>query len=336
MSRIGFKWPLALLLAMLAVASGVASQSPPPPTSTAITKGVAFLRAEVPKWRQEHSCYSCHNNGDATRALLEAGARGYDVGDSLDDTLNFLKKPTAWDQNKAPSGFDDKRLARVQFASALAVAERHGKAASTDLAESAKRLVADQAADGSWTLDQSHSLGSPATYGTILATWAARTSLIASGMQPDAFTVVQADRWIRGLTVENVFDASSVLLALDLSGDVMADGLRRTALSIVRSGQSPSGGWGPYVTAPPEVFDSALAVLALSALNAEPRMARSTYRPEDLREAIAKGKAFIESQQRPDGSWPETTRPAGHESYAQRISTTAWALLALLSRSATD
>ena len=35
--------------------------------------------------------------------------------------------------------------------------------------------------------------------------------------------------------------------------------------------------------------------------------------------------------QEADGSWPETTRPPGADSYAQRISTTGWALLALLS-----
>ncbi|MEX0713581.1 MAG: hypothetical protein WD278_14585 [Pirellulales bacterium] len=35
-------------------------------------------------------------------------------------------------------------------------------------------------------------------------------------------------------------------------------------------------------------------------------------------------------QQLEDGSWPETTRPAGGQSYAQRISTTAWATIALL------
>ena len=68
----------------------------------------------------------------------------------------------------------------------------------------------------------------------------------------------------------------------------------------------------------------------LSLLDTEPRLARSTYRPEELKEAIAKGKAYLASQQRPDGSWPETTRPADQESYAQRISTTAWAMLALL------
>ncbi|MBY0493805.1 MAG: hypothetical protein K2Y23_06285 [Cyanobacteria bacterium] len=300
------------------------------PNAVAIAKGVDYLKVEVPKWKAEHPCYSCHNNGDATRALLIAASKGYDIGTSLDDTLTFLKQPAKWDQNKAPSGFDDKTLAKIQFASALAVAERHGKAASTDLEAAAKLLVAEQKPDGSWELDNSQSLGSPATYGTLIATWSARTSLIASGMQPDNFTIVQADRWIRSGTPENVLDASGTILALELSGDVMAENLRRTSLSILRTGQAPTGGWGPYVTAAPQVFDTALAVLALSSLVAEPRLARSAYRPEELKEAIANGKKFIVSQQRPDGSWPETTRPANQESYAQRISTTGWAMLALL------
>ncbi|MEO7133281.1 MAG: prenyltransferase/squalene oxidase repeat-containing protein [Vicinamibacterales bacterium] len=301
------------------------------PNAATIARGVGYLVKEVPKWKAEHPCYSCHNNGDATRALLVAGAKGYDIGTSLDETLAFLKQPATWDQNKAPSGVDDKALARVQFASALAVAERHGKAASTDLQAAAKLLVADQKADGSWTLDDSQSIGSPATYGPIIATWSARTTLIASGIQPDFFSVVQADRWIRGLAPESVLDAAATVLALDLASDVMAENLRRNCLSILRQGQSPdTGGWGPYVTATPQVFDTAIAVLALSSLEAEPRLARSAYRPEQLKEAIASGKKYLTSQQKPDGSWPETTRPANQESYAQRISTSGWALLALL------
>jgi hypothetical protein len=313
---------------------GVASQAPqsagPDPHAAAIAKGVDYLKVEVPKWKAEHPCYSCHNNGDAARALLVAGAKGYDIGTALDDTLAFLKQPAKWDQNKAPSGFDDKALARVQFASALAVAERHGKAASTDLEAAAKLLVADQKPDGSWELDNSQSLGAPATYGTLVATWSARSTLIASGIQPDNFTIVQADRWIRGVTPENVLDASATILALELASDVMAENLRRTCLSILRTGQSPAGGWGPYVTASPQVFDTALAVLALSSLEVEPRLARSAYRAEELKEAVANGRKYLVSQQRPDGSWPETTRPANQESYAQRISTTGWAMLALL------
>lgn len=292
-------------------------QASPGPSSPVITKGVAYLRSELPKAR----------NGDAARALLEASARGYDTGALLDDTLLFLKQPSQWD--KAP-GTGDKVLVHVQFASALAVAELRGKAASTDLMEAAKVLMADQNADGSWTLDTPGHVASAATYGTILATWMARSALISAGKQPDEFPVVQADRWIRGLTAESVFDASAILLALELSGDVMAENLRRTALGIVRAGQSASGGWGPTTEPLPQVFDTAVAVLALSALNVEPRIARSTYRPEELTEAIARGKAYIESQQRPDGSWAETTGPTGQTSYMERLSTTGWAMLALL------
>jgi len=321
---------LVVAIANAQITKGPTAIDKADPYVVAIAKGLDYLKVEVPKWKAEHPCYSCHNNGDATRALLVAASKGYDIGTSLDDTLAFLKQPSKWDQNKAPAGFDDKALARVQFASALAVAERHGKAASTDLEAAAKLLVNDQKPDGSWQLDQSQSLGSPATYGTIIATWSARSTLISSGLQPDNFTVVQADKWIRGLTPENVLDASGTILALELSSDVMAENLRRTCLSILRNGQSPAGGWGPYVTASPQVFDTALAVLALSSLEVEPRLARSAYRVEELKEAIANGKKYIVSQRRPDGSWPETTRPANQESYAQRISTTGWAMLALL------
>ena len=77
---------------------------------------------------------------------------------------------------------------------------------------------------------------------------------------------------------------------------------------------------GPYVTSPPEVFDTALALLGLAAHC--DRRAR--------REMIRRGREFLVGAQQPDGSWPETTRPPGADSYAQRISTTGWALLALL------
>lgn len=299
------------------------------PNAAAIARGVAYLIKEVPKWKAESPCYYC----DATRALLVAGAKGHDIGMSLDVTLAFLKQPAQWDQLKTSSD-NDRELARLQLASALAVAERVGKAASTDLEAAAKLLVADQKADGSWQPNPSHGIGSPTTYGEILATWSARTTLIASGIQPDFFSVVQADRWIRGLTPESVLDAAATVLALELSSDVMAENLRRTCLSILRQGQSAeTGGWGPSVTGAPQVFDTAIAVLALSALDVEPRLARSAYRPEQLKEAIANGKKFLVAQQKPDGSWPETTRPANQESYPQRIATTGWAMLALVAGS---
>jgi hypothetical protein len=296
----------------------------------AIKRAVTFLSKEVPKWHADHSCYSCHNNGDATRALIVAGLRGYDVGSAVDDTVDFLRVPSRWDQNKAPGGFDDRTLARIQFGSALAAATRAGRAPDSTLVDAAKIIAGDQQGDGSWTLDASKSLASPATYGTLLATASARATLIASGREPDDFTIVQTDRFFRSVQVDNVVDAAAVLLGLDVSEDVMAENLRAQCLGILREGQAPSGGWGPFVTAPPQVFDTAVVVLALQLMETDPRMARKVYRPEELRDALARGRAYLVSQQRADGSWPETTRPADQESYAQRISTTGWALLALL------
>jgi hypothetical protein len=305
---------------MAAITAAVLAQSDP--SGAAITRGIKYLSVEVPKWKAEHPCYSCHNNGDAARALLVASSKGYDIGTSLDDTLTFLRQPARWNQSEAAEGFDDKQLARVQFASALAVAHRFGRAPHGDLEQAARLLIADQRPDGSWTLDQSQSIASPATYGTIIATWSARTTVGASDLSAALPAIERADTWIRGLKPLNVIDCAATILALDRGTDHVANQLRNDCLAVLRKGQSRDGGWGPYVTSAPQVFDTAMAVLALSALDGD-----------DLKQPIAKGKAYLVSQQQSDGSWPETTRPADQESYAQRISTTGWAMLALLSGS---
>ena len=99
----------------------IAAQSPSvaPSSAAAESRAVAFLTREVPRWKAENDCYSCHNNGDAARALI-ASARGAAVGTAIDDTLAWLREPARWDRNKTTGGIDDKPLARMQFASALA------------------------------------------------------------------------------------------------------------------------------------------------------------------------------------------------------------------------
>ena len=106
-------------------------------------------------------------------------------------------------------------------------------------------------------------------------------------------------------------------------------------------GQAPDGGWGLYATSPSEPFDTAVAVLALSAVldrTRRPELQLGRVRvgasfssgARDSRAPSRRGRRFLVETQLSDGSWPETTRPTGQESYAQRISTTGWATLALL------
>ena len=78
------------------------------------------------------------------------------------------------------------------------------------------------------------------------------------------------------------------------------------------------------------MFDTALALLALDELRTTPSLAAPVFSSTQFAQAVARGREYLTSQQNDDGSWPETTRPANQESYAQRISTTGWALLALL------
>jgi hypothetical protein len=121
-----------------------------------------------------------------------------------------------------------------------------------------------------------------------------------------------------------------VLVGLEQDDDPEAAVQRRRALEVLHHGQGPDGGWGPYVTSQSEPFDTALAVLALVDVRTMKAPPSSPYTSSGLAEAIGRARQYLIDTQNADGSWPETTRPPNGESYAQRISTTAWSLLALL------
>lgn len=282
-------------------------------------RAVEFLAKEVPGWPADNQCYSCHNNGDAARALFAAVRRGHDVSEaSLAGTLDWLRQPAAWGDQKGEEAFSDVVLTRIQFASALSDAIDASLIRDGDALTAAARLVAsDQRDDGSWQLDASGSIGSPATYGRFLATATAHHVLTAADSKLFAAELRRADEFLRDAEVKTVLAAAAVLRALADAGDAPA--LRQQGLcqDLIVEGQAPSGGWGPYVSSAPEPFDTALVLLALVRYGGNEKL-------------IEAGRKYLLSTQLDDGSWPETTRPAGQISYAQYISTTGWALLALL------
>ncbi|MGE0129447.1 MAG: prenyltransferase/squalene oxidase repeat-containing protein [Blastocatellales bacterium] len=280
-------------------------------------KAVQFLMREVPAWSKDNGCFSCHNNGDAARALYAATRKGYSVPAAvLATTTDWVKRPGSWDENKGDPGFSDKRLANVQFAASLLSAFETGHVKDRQpLEQAARKLSADQNADGSWKIDAGNALGSPATYGTPLATYLALRTLKKTALSETKDVIERADRWLAQASPNNLLTAAVLLLANESSRS-----RQDQCLKLIRAAQTSDGGWGPYADSPPEPFDTAVVLLALSEFRREPGI-------DDL---IRRGRGFLTAQQNPDGSWPATTRPPGGDSYAQMMSTTGWATLALL------
>jgi hypothetical protein len=307
-----------LFLAALLAAPG----AEPPAGATPEARALAYLGREVPRWPAENRCFSCHNNGDAARALYAAKRLSRPVpAEALADTTRWLARPERWDQAGGDGPATDKGVACIQFAAALAEAVDAGLVEDRrPLTRAADLLAERQERDGSWTVGAPGSTGSPVTYGTCLATAVARGTLQRADPQRFRSAIARADRWLREARPATVLDAAGVLLGLAGADDPDARGQRQHCLGLIRKGQGEDGGWGPYVTSPSEPFDTAAVLLALVPLGEE----------ADCRALLRRGRKYLLSAQRPDGSWPETTRPAGGESYAQRLSTAGWATRALL------
>jgi hypothetical protein len=113
---------LYLLIPILLLVPSVARAQTSP-----TVRAIEYLVREVPRWSQENSCFSCHNNGDGARALYVAQQAGYGIPKSaLADTTRWLLTPPNWDHNRANPASSDKKLARIQFAAALAQAYEAG------------------------------------------------------------------------------------------------------------------------------------------------------------------------------------------------------------------
>ena len=258
-----------------------------------VEKALQFLAGEVAAWERDNHCYSCHNNGDGARALMLAG-RSLDAG-----TLAWLQLPQQWDQKAKSPGASDLKLARLQFFVAAAAAKRAGLTTNADSLREAERLIlADQAKDGCWVVDTGELAGGPVTWGSALATALIYRSLSEeqeAARERAAHCLLQKQGGF-------VVDMAALLLAFPANA---------AAAQSLLAAQGSDGGWGVRARRPAEVFDTAIALLALGGKN-------------------SRARNFLVGRQLENGAWPETTRPAGAQSYAHAISTSAWAAMALL------
>ena len=267
-----FLVPLTAALAGLGCSE---SRAQPPRQAGPESRALAYLGQEVQRWSGENKCYSCHNNGDGARALYTAIRLSYPVPPAtLAETSRWLAGPPRWDHNGGASPFSDKKLARIQFAAALVDALSAGQMTDRQaLLRAAALVVEGQEKDGSWQVDAPGSIGSPATYGACLATCQARRILHTADPVRYQTAIARADHWFCTVPVKSVVDAAAALLALKTSQDPGGPAKQRQCLVLIQKAEAATGGWGPYTRTPPEVFDTALALLAISHY-AEPDSAR--------------------------------------------------------------
>lgn len=318
---------VAILCAVgCALAPAALAQDRPLPASE--SRAVDWLAKEVARWHGENRCYSCHHHGDAMRTLATAFKAGHRPAQApLADSLAFLTAPAKWDANGPDGPFKDKKLARIQFAAALAEAHAAKWIDDARAVSAGAALVAElQTPDGCWETDLPGSVGSPATYGRALATAIALRTLAIADAQRYRASIERARNWFIDHPATGVLDSAATLWALADNTTPQVERTKAHAFTLVAQGESPAGGWGPFVNSPPEIFDTAVVVLALSAQQHQ----------HAVQPLIARGRKYLVERQTADGSWPATTRPAGADSYAQQTSTTAWATLALLATSAPE
>src|SRR5258708_28686029 len=142
-------------------------------------RALHYLIREVPRWSKDNKCFSCHNNGDAARALYTAIRLGRKVPDkALADTTRWLMKPEDWDHNASDQKFSDKQLDRLQFGLTLVDAVDAGLIKDRQpLLKAAELIAAHQNQDGFWPIGGGGPLGCTTTHGETRATVHARRRL---------------------------------------------------------------------------------------------------------------------------------------------------------------
>ena len=256
---------------LVPLALSLAGETLTEPTAQAVEAGqsgkpaaLAYLAHEVPRRSRENKCYSCHNNGDAARALYTAIRLALPVPPkALEDSSHWLARPQQWDHNggEGPSATRNWPVSSLRppwwrqwVPARFTIAKRQ---------RTADLVVEHQEKDGSWQVDAPGTIGSPATYGACLATYQARRVLQAADPVRYRAAITRANQWLRKVAVKSVLDAAAVLLALEASEDSDQRMQQRKCLALIREGESKQGGWGPYTNSPPEPFDTAVVLLAL-------------------------------------------------------------------------
>jgi squalene cyclase len=267
-------------------------------------------------------------------ALSEAKARGYEVSDTLAETTKWTKERLATidKPRDARPGWNMVNTPAVYLALMAEALPAQDALTPADLKGIAGHLVRHQESDGSWawSLAPAANRPPPVFESDEVVTLMAETILGSrarsepDGTSPTCEAISRATAWHK---TNSKPGPSTQATAVRLFRDVRASAPPEEhcrGVERLLSLQNEDGGWGQLDDLPSDAYATGQALYFLSLGGVEPDRAE-----------IRKGVAFLVATQKPDGSWPMTSRAQpGAKPFRSPVPITyfgsAWATLGLL------
>jgi hypothetical protein len=321
---------LIVVLTALISATAVAEETVPkqPDVESAIDRGLGFLVKDALAWKKEHNCASCHHAALVICSMRDARQIGRDIDEP------FLAELTNWIATSGNGKFGLTRPASapnaaspkaIYFALALGTERKPDTAAQEGLKSLLGTVKAEQTENGSWSAwpdTRPPLFGSSDESLTLLATLA----ILPAATAGDAEAQIVRDKAIKWLS-ETKSDDDPQSTALRL---VLWTRLGRPAdewqplIRQIKERQNPDGGWSQANEMSSDAWATGQALYALAC---------GQVALDDP--VVGRGQTFLITTQRPDGSWPMTSRPTkpGGQGATSLIPITgagsAWAVMGL-------
>lgn len=292
----------------------------------AIRKGLAYVEGKSLSWLRQKKCASCHHVPMMVWVQRDARQRGFAIDEKgLEEATNFLLAA----DNRAgivPNPGEPERGGNpFSLLAALTTLAFHdsGKvpeaASQQTLKKATTHILAKQEPDGSWKRFE----GRPPIFPlqeptTLLAAYVVELDLKAT--TDAAAKAAKARQWLAANSKgEN---------PQDLSWRIIFGHERNPSVAQLLHRQHADGGWSQTKEMTSDAYATGQAIYSL--------VSRGGISPSAP--AILKARDFLIKTQKPDGSWPMTSRPpnngAGKTGAGNlepiTVSASAWAVLGVL------
>lgn len=276
----------------------------------AAQRGVDFVEKDAAKWKQEHSCSTCHHGVMTTWVYAEAVRRGFPieqmtVSENLEWVAQRLEKIDA-PRDERP-GWSMVNSPAIYLALMARAAPGPQVISPEMLPRISQHLLRHQEADGSFAWSSAPAKNRPPPFfeSDEVAT---RLALIVLASDTRAATVEEgtamttarekAAAWLKASTPTNTTQSSLLELWMRSRGGETSDSLQPDIERFLKR-QRSDGGWGQLDDRPSDAYATGQSLYVLNEVGVDSK------RPE-----IQRAITFLVSTQQEDGAWPMTRR--GH------------------------